>query len=143
MTFNRPMFPPVTGHCRAFACKGAFDASHHASGAPEPAWQRAVIRLANVGERVCERLGWVLEHNQDNDPNSEYAENCRELVEMLIEYLDGIEVDPDLEDGGCAGPSLRSHEIEPAGPVVLHLPSRDRVAGYDVEEQSEDEGVTA
>jgi hypothetical protein len=54
---------------------------------------RPSYRLANVGERICERLGWVSDHNQD--PASEYAENCRVLVDMLIEYLDGIDPDPE------------------------------------------------
>ena len=61
---------------------------------------------------------------------------------MLIDYLDGIDQDPDLEDTGDAEPSLGSHEVEPAGAVV-YLPSWGRVAGYDVEEQCDDEGVSA
>ncbi|MCK1594688.1 hypothetical protein [Bradyrhizobium sp. 164] len=45
-----------------------------------------------------------MDHNQDGDASSEYAENCRVLVQMLIEYLDGIDPDPDLEPtvgGSC------------------------------------------
>ena len=46
---------------------------------------------------MCEKLGWVLEHEQDNNPDSFYVKNCRELVDMMLDFLDGIEEDPDLE----------------------------------------------
>ena len=67
------------------------------AAAVSPAWHQAIIRLANAAERVCEKLGWVLEHEQDNNPDSFYVENCRELVDMMLDFLDGIEEDPDLE----------------------------------------------
>jgi hypothetical protein len=67
------------------------------AAAVSPAWHQAIIRLANAAERVCEKLGWVLEHEQDNNPDSFYVTNCRELVDMMLEFLDGIEEDPDLE----------------------------------------------
>ena len=88
---------------------------------------------------MCEISGWVLDHAQDNDPASEYAKNCRVLVDMLIEYLDGIDPDPDVEDGADDEPSLGSHEITLAGG---YLPSQTNGTGVEVEEQCEDEGVT-
>lgn len=141
MNFIIPIAAPAG---RAHASKGAGPApvSPGAPEAPAAAWQAAVIRLANTGERVCNLLGWVLEHNQDNDPASVYAENVRELVEALVDYLDGIDPDPDLEDGGDEEPCLGSHELEPAG-AMSYLPSWARVAGYDVEEQCDDEGISA
>ena len=37
------------------------------AAAVSPAWHQAIIRLANVSERVVEKLEWVLEHEQDSD----------------------------------------------------------------------------
>ncbi|RXG85336.1 hypothetical protein [Bradyrhizobium zhanjiangense] len=99
------------------------------AAAVHPAWHQAIIRLANVGERICERLGWVLDHNQDNDPSSEYARNCRELVDMMLEYLDGIDPDPDLEPsfGSVAyGHGPGADECEPSEDAEPSLGSLDR-----------------
>jgi hypothetical protein len=79
---------------------------------------------------ICERLGWVLDHNQDNDPSSEYARNCRELVDMMIEYLDGIDPDPDLEPsfGSVAyGCGAQADECEPPEDAEPSLGSFDRI----------------
>ena len=67
------------------------------AAAVSPAWHQAIIRLANVSERVVEKLEWVLEHEQDSDPSSVYVKNCRELVDQMLEFLDGLDADPDLE----------------------------------------------
>ena len=42
-------------------------------------------------------LGWVLQHGQDDNPSGQFATNVRELVDDLIDFLDGIDSDPDLE----------------------------------------------
>ena len=55
-------------------------------------------RLANASERVANKLGWILEHEQDDDPDSVYVRNCRALVDLMLEFLDGLEADPDLEE---------------------------------------------
>lgn len=99
------------------------------AAAVHPAWHQAIIRLANVSERMCERLGWVLDHSQDNDPASEYAKNYRELVDMMIEYLDGIDPDPDLEPsfGSVAyGYGAQADECEPPEDTEPSLGSPDR-----------------
>ena len=67
------------------------------AAAVSPAWHQAIIRLANASERVVEKLEWVLEHEQDSDPSSVYVKNCRELVDQMLEFLDGLDADPDLE----------------------------------------------
>jgi hypothetical protein len=76
------------------------------AAAVSPAWHQAIIRLANVSEKVAAKLGWVLEHDQDNDPASVYVKNCRELVDLMLEFLDGLQADPDLEETADDEPSL-------------------------------------
>jgi hypothetical protein len=56
------------------------------AAAVSPAWHKAVIRVANSSEQVATKLGWILEHDQDNDPASVYVKNCRELVELMVEF---------------------------------------------------------
>ena len=63
---------------------------------PHPAWHQAILRLANAAERVAGQLEWVCSHPQDNDPDGTYAGHCRELVDYLLEFLDGL--DEDQED---------------------------------------------
>ena len=46
------------------------------AAAVSPAWHQAIIQLANAAERVCEKLGWVLEHDQDNNPDSFYVKTA-------------------------------------------------------------------
>ena len=102
------------------------------SAAVHPAWHQAILRLADVAERVCERLDWVLDHHQDNDPSSEYARNCRELVDMMLEYLDGIDPDPDLEPtygGTCR--DYREDECEPSEDAEPSLGSFNRMTNQD------------
>jgi hypothetical protein len=96
--------------------------------AVSPAWHQAVIRLANVSEKVAGKLGWILEHDQDNDPASEYVKNCRELVDLMVEFLDGIEEDPDLEPtlGFMNGPA-EMDECEIPEDDEPSLASLDRV----------------
>ena len=67
------------------------------AAAVSPAWHQAIVRLANASERVATKLGWILENEQDNVPASVYVKNCHELVDQLLEFLDGLEEDPDLE----------------------------------------------
>jgi hypothetical protein len=81
------------------------------AAAVSPAWHQAIVRLANASERVAAKLGWILENEQDNDPASVYVKNCRELVDMMLEFLDGLEEDPDLE------PSLAVYSV-PGGSCV-------------------------
>jgi hypothetical protein len=72
-----------------------------------PAWHQAILRLASASERMAQLSGWVVSNPQDNDPESTYAANVRELVDYLIEFLDGI--DPDLEPsvGFMNGPAMQ------------------------------------
>jgi hypothetical protein len=52
---------------------------------------------------------WVTTNPQDNDPENTYAAHVRELIDMLIEFLDGIDPDPDLEPslGFMVGPAMQ------------------------------------
>jgi hypothetical protein len=70
---------------RGGACNTA-PGSNPSAAAVSPAWHQAIIRLANAAERACEKLGWVLEHDQDNNPESFYVKNCRELVDMMLDF---------------------------------------------------------
>jgi hypothetical protein len=65
--------------------------------AVSPAWHQAILRLANASERVVAQLEWVCSHPQDGDPNGTYVAHCRELVADMLEFLDGLDADPDLE----------------------------------------------
>ena len=67
------------------------------AAAVHPAWHQAILRLANASERVANQLEWVCSNNQDDDPNGTYAGHCWELVDSLLEFLDGLDADPDLE----------------------------------------------
>src|SRR6266851_3314854 len=82
------------------------------AAAVSPAWHQAIVRLANASERVATKLGWILEHEQDDDPTSEYVKNCRELVEMMLEFLDGLE-DTDT-DTQCDDDPCDDVELEPS-----------------------------
>jgi hypothetical protein len=93
-----------------------------------------VVRLANSTERLTAQLSQLM-----GAPIITLVE-CRELVERLVDWLDQVDGDTDLEDGGDAEPSLGSHEITPAG-AVCYLPSELRCE-FDLEEQCEDEGVS-
>ncbi|MCK1507197.1 hypothetical protein [Bradyrhizobium sp. 18] len=109
------------------------------SGAtPSPAWQYAIIRLANATERVANHIAVVLEQPLGE---ADYVRGLRDLVRDAIDTLDQLDGDADLEDGGYDEPSLGSHEAYSGAGV--YLPSLAAGAGYDVEEQSDDEGVMA
>jgi hypothetical protein len=99
------------------------------AAAVSPAWHQAIIRLANVSEKVASKLGWILENEQDDDPTSEYVKNCRELVDLMLEFLDGLEEDPDLEPtlGFMNGPA-EMDECEEPEDGEPSLASLDRIA---------------
>jgi hypothetical protein len=94
-----------------------------------PAWHQAILRLANVAQRVANQLEWVCSHPQDNDPESTYAGHCRELVDSLLEFLDGLDEDPDLEPtlGYMNGPA-EMDECETPEDGEPSLASLDRMA---------------
>jgi hypothetical protein len=96
--------------------------------AVSPAWHQAVLRLANASERVANRLEWVCTNNQDDDPDGTYADHCRELVADLLEFLDGIDPDPDLEPsfGFMNGPAMQD-ECEIPEDAEPSLGSFDRM----------------
>src|SRR5450756_2864700 len=100
------------------------------AAAVSPAWHQAIIRLANASERVVEKLEWVLEHEQDSDPSSVYVKNCCELVDQMLEFLDGLDADPDLEPtlGFMNGPP-EMDECETPEDSDPSLASSDRMVG--------------
>ncbi|MCK1517262.1 hypothetical protein IVB22_33120 [Bradyrhizobium sp. 190] len=107
---------------------------------PTPAWQHAVIRLANSTERLTAQLSELMGRPITSPPTLvEY----RDLIENLINWMDQTEgLDPDLEDNADDEPTLGNHEIAPMG-AVCYLPSELRCE-FDLEgDQCEDEGVTA
>jgi hypothetical protein len=99
------------------------------AAAVSPAWHQAIIRLANVSEKVASKLGWILENEQTDDPASEYVKNCRELIDLMLEFLDGLEEDPDLEPtlGFMNGPP-EMDECETPEDDEPSLASLDRMA---------------
>lgn len=111
MTLARPMFPPGAG----LAC-----ASVPPGLARQERRRRAALeRLASLRAKASVE------------------------IERLIAFLDASDeyVATEIEaDDSDDEPSLGSHEIREAG-AVSYLPSWDRVAGYDVEEQCDDEGM--
>lgn len=113
MTYVRPMFPPAAGLTRASPLSGL--------ARQEQERQEALRRLASLRRKAA-------------------AE-----IDRLIAFLDAsdVYVATELEaDYSDFEPELGSHEVEPAG-AVSYLPSWARVAGYDVEEQCDDEGISA
>jgi hypothetical protein len=110
------------------APESAQDSFISLAAAVSPAWHQAIIRLANVSEKVASKLGWVLEHDQDNGPASVYVKNCRELVDLLLDLLNGLEEDPDLEPtlGFMNGPSVMD-ECETPEDGEPSLASLDRM----------------
>lgn len=142
MTIERPMFPPRAARQDSLKQVQPSDVAATAVDALpaflKPAWQHAVIRLANSNERLISLLSELMDRPITSPPTlAEYEE----LIENLIKWMDQAAGDPDVEDGADDEPSLGSHEITPAG-AICYLPSWTRVAGFDVEEQSDDEGVT-
>ncbi|MCK1661278.1 hypothetical protein [Bradyrhizobium sp. 151] len=114
------------------------EAGATSGAAPSPAWQHAIIRLANATERVANQISIVLEQPLGS---GEYVRGLRDLVRDAIDTLDQIDGDADLEDGGNDDPSFGSREAESG--AVMYLPWWAPGAGYDVEEQSDDEGASA
>lgn len=97
------------------------------AAAVSPAWHQAILRLASASERVAERLGTVVGVGQDKDPASEYVRNVRELVDRLLELLDGLDPDPDLEPTlGFVPGVAENDECEAEGDVECSLGSLDR-----------------
>jgi hypothetical protein len=98
------------------------------AAAVSPAWHQAILRLANASERVANQLEWVCTNNQDDDPDGTYADHCRELVADLLEFLDGIDLDPDLEPslGFMSGPAMQD-ECEIPEDAEPSLGSFDRM----------------
>jgi hypothetical protein len=57
-----------------------------------PRWGEAVVRLAKATERVAAKLDGL-----PSLADGAYVTKARELAKSLIDFLDGIEEDPDLE----------------------------------------------
>lgn len=108
------------------------------SGAtPSPAWQYAIIRLANATERVADQISIILEQPLGS---GEYVRGLRDLVRDAIDTLDQIDGDADLEDGGNDDLSLGVREAESGS--IGYLPSWAPEAGYDAEEHCDHEGAS-
>lgn len=133
MNFIIPIAAPA-GRAHASKAAGPAPVSPGAPEAPAAAWQAAVIRLARSTERLSDQIA-VLTRTPGVSPTV-----IRDLIGQLVDWLDEIEGEPDLEDGGDAEPSLGSHEVESAG-AVIYQPSWCRVGGVDCEEACDDEGV--
>jgi len=58
-----------------------------------PKWGEAVLRLAKATERVAAKLAELPATTAD----TRYIPKARELAKSLIDFLDGLEEDPDLE----------------------------------------------
>lgn len=108
------------------------------SGAtPSPAWQYAIIRLANATERVANQISIVLEQPLGC---AEYVRGLRDLVRDAIDTLDQIDGDADLEDGGNDELPLGAREVESGS--IDYLPSWAPGAGHDAEVHCDDEGAS-
>ncbi|MET4117845.1 hypothetical protein ABIB85_004471 [Bradyrhizobium sp. JR1.5] len=59
--------------------------------APSPAWQHAIIRLANATERVANQISTVLEQPLGS---GEYVRGLRDLVRDAIDTLDQLDGNP-------------------------------------------------
>jgi hypothetical protein len=72
----------------------AVDSFAALSAAVHPAWHQAIIRLANATERVAVRLEcWMATPGGDDN----FVRAARDLAEVLIDFLDAVDGDPDLE----------------------------------------------
>jgi len=58
-----------------------------------PKWGEAILRLAKATERVAAKL----EELPATTTDDQYIPKARELAKSLIDFLDGLEEDPDLE----------------------------------------------
>jgi hypothetical protein len=58
-----------------------------------PKWGEAILRLAKATERVAAKLDELPATTAD----AQYIPKARELAKSLIDFLDGLEEDPDLE----------------------------------------------
>ncbi|PSO28806.1 hypothetical protein [Bradyrhizobium sp. MOS002] len=102
-----------------------------------------VARLRREASAEIERLIYFLDQT-DTYVSTELEEDGDERDAAWREGLIRTAPNPneDDEDGADEEPSLGSHEIREAG-AVSYLPSWSRVAGLDVEEECNDEGVMA
>lgn len=66
---------------------------HNLALAVSPKWGEAILRLAKATERVAAKLNELPATTAD----TQYIPKARELAKSLIDFLDGLEEDPDLE----------------------------------------------
>ncbi len=112
-----------------------------------PKWGDAVLRLAKATERVAAGLEALAE-----PADAEYVPRVRDLAKVLIDFLDGLDADPDLEPtlgyehvpGGdeCEGPeddepSLGSLDRMTDQSKSWAVKNWDPVTGADFEVDSE------